>query len=135
MHNEVFAMLFCFKTVITVRTKKTHWSRDIFTCDKGLTTDFALVLTVATIVIVKVMMWSSTERTDGIFGDGFPISTLHRFYGFTILPLVVFEKELPVLFDEWFYDWELVYFELLVLWRMRIIESPLFERNVSANKI
>ena len=57
----------------------------------------------------------------------------HDFLG--LLPFVVFEKELPILFDERFYDWKLVDFELLVLWRMGIIESPVFKRNISANKI
>lgn len=49
--------------------------------------------------------------------------------------LVVFQKELPVLFDERFHDRKLVNFKLLVLWRVGIIESPLLERNISADKI
>ena len=53
----------------------------------------------------------------------------------TILPLIVFEKELPVLFDKGFDDREFIHFEFWVLRRMGIIKSPLFKRNISANKV
>ena len=44
-------------------------------------------------------------------------------------------KELPVLPDKRFDDREFIYFEFLVLWRMGIIKSPLFKRDISADEI
>ena len=60
---------------------------------------------------------------------------MNRLEWFTILPVIVFEKELPVLLDKGFDDREFIHFKFLVLWRMGIIESPLFERDISADKI
>ena len=60
---------------------------------------------------------------------------MNRFERLAILPLIAFEKKLPVLFDKGFDDREFIHFKFLVLWRMGIIESPLFERVVSAVKI
>ena len=44
-------------------------------------------------------------------------------------------KELPVLPDKRFDDREFIYFEFLVLWRMGIIKSPLFKRDIFADEI
>jgi len=49
--------------------------------------------------------------------------------------LIVFKKELPVLSDKGFNDREFINCELLIFWRMGVIESPLLERNISADKI
>lgn len=59
----------------------------------------------------------------------------HRFERFAILPLIVFEKELPVLSDKGFDNGELVHFKLLIFRGMGIIESPLSERDVSADEV
>ena len=56
------------------------------------------------------------------------------FNGFAIFPELVFEEKLSVLFDESFDDRELVDLEFLILWGVRIIRSPLFKRNISANE-
>ena len=118
-----------------MRAGKTEWCSHNFPGTEGLATDFALILTISAIVIVNEMVRSTAERTDGVLRNGFTIFTLDRLWLFSILPFIVFEKELPILFDERFYDRKLVNFKLLVLWRMGIIESPLFKRNISANKI
>ena len=52
-----------------------------------------------------------------------------------IFPLIVFKEELPVLFDKGFNDRKFIYFEFLIFGRMGIIERPLFERDISADKI
>ena len=118
-----------------MRADKAYRSCKDFTGTEGLPTDFALVLSIAAVVVVDEMVWSTTERTDGILWNGFRVATLNRFKGFAILPLIVFQKELPVLFDKGFYNRELVNLKLLVLWRVGIIECPLLEGNISANKI
>lgn len=81
------------------------------------------------------MMRCPTERIDAVLENRFSISALKLFYFFLILIFVVFEKKLPVLFNERFYDRKLMDFKLLVLWRVGIVECPLFERDISANKI
>ena len=85
-------------------TGKTKKSCNNFARSKSLTADLALVLTVSTIIIVDVMMRSTAQRTDSIFRDRFTITSLNWFDWFTIFPLIVFKKELPVLFDEGFDD-------------------------------
>ena len=60
---------------------------------------------------------------------------LDWFNRLTVFPLVVFKKKLPVLFDKGFDDRKLINLEFLILWRMGVIKSPLFERDISANKI
>ena len=59
-----------------------------------------------------------------------------RFDGFVIALFVVGNEvsPFPILFEG--YDFgKLINFKLLILGRMGIIESPLFERNVSADKV
>ena len=118
MYDEMLTVLFSFQGVAAVRAEETHWSCYIFSGTEGLTADFTLILTIAAVIIVNIMMWSSTERADGVFRNSFSIATLDRVKGFTVFPFVVFKKKSPVLFDERFYDWELIDFEFFVLGRM-----------------
>ena len=118
-----------------MRTGKAKRCCDDFAGGEGLTTDFTLVLTVTTVIVVDVVMWGSTQRADDIFRNGFTITTLNWFYRFSVFPLVVFQKKLPVLFDKGFDNRKLINLKFLILWRMRVIKSPLFERDMSANKI
>ena len=123
------------KCISAVRAGKSKWCCDDFAGRESLTADFALVLTVSTIIVINVVMRSTTQRTDGIFGNGFAIATLDRLNRFLIFPVIVFEKELPVLFDKGFDDGKLINLKFLILWRMGIIKSPLFKRDISADKI
>ena len=52
-----------------------------------------------------------------------------------IFPLIVFKEKLPILFDKSFDNRKFIHFELLIFGRMGIIECPLFERDISADKI
>ena len=63
------------------------------------------------------------------------ITASNRFERLTIFPVIVFKKELPVLFDKWFNNRKFIHFEFLIFRRMGIIECPLFERDISADKI
>ena len=135
MNTEEFTVFFSSKSFATVRAYQSKGSCNFFTGNESLTTDFALILTVTTIVIVDVMMGSTAKRAYSFFGNRLTITTLNLLYRFTVFPLIVFEKELPILFDESFYDRKLVNLKFLVLWRVRIIKSPLFERNISADKV
>ncbi len=59
---------------------------------------------------------------------------LDGFYGFAIAEEVVSVPKLPVLFEEWLDDRELIREELLIFRAVEFIVSPLLKRNVSANK-
>ena len=108
VYAEELAIFLGNKSISAVRTYQPEWSGDVFAGADGLSAYFALVLAIV---------------------------TLNRLNRFVILPLIVFEKELPVLFDKGFDDREFIHFKFLILWRMKIIKSPLFERDISANKI
>ena len=135
MYAEKFAVFLGNQGIAAMRADKAYRSCNNFSGTESLTTYFALELTVAAIVVVDEMVWSTTQRTDGIFGNGFTITTLNRFNRLAILPLIVFQKELPVQLDKWFDNRKFINLKFLVLGGMGIFESPLFEWDISANKI
>ena len=134
MEDEVLPLFFGNEGVCAVRADKADGGRDLFAGNESLAADFALVLPVAAVIIVDVMVGSATERTDDIIRDRPAITSLDGLNGFTILPEIVFEEELPVLFDEGFDDRELVDLEFLILRGVGIVKSPLFERDISADE-
>ena len=135
MDAEEPPVLFRDKGVSTVRAHETDWGGNNLPSDKRLSTDLALVLSVAAIIIIEIVVGSATEWTDGILGNGFPIAPLDRPDGFAIFPEVVFQEELPVLFEEGLDDREAVSVEFLVFRGVWIIEGPLLERDISADKV
>ena len=135
MEDEVLSLFFSDEGVSAVRADKADGGRDLFAGNESLAADFALVLPVAAVIVVDVMVGSATERTDDIIRDCSAITSLNGFNGFTILPEIVFEEELPVLFDEGFDNRELVDLEFLILRGVGIVKSPLLERDVSANEV
>lgn len=118
MYTEERTVFLCNKGIATMRTCQSERCCNKFTGAKGLTTDLVLALPIATIVIIDIMMRCTTQRADGIFQKEFIIATLNRFDRFAILPLIVFEKELPVLFDKGFNDRKLINLKFLIFWRM-----------------
>ena len=106
------------------------------TVDKGLAADFAFKLTAPAGVIIDVFMRSTAERTYGIFRDsaGLAILSFDRFNCFAVAKPVILVPEQPVLFDERLNDRQLIREEFLVFGAVDLIMSPLFERNVSADK-
>ena len=135
MYAEKLPVFLRNKGMSTMRAHQSDRSCSGFTRSKSLTAGFALILAVSTIVVVYKVMRGTAHRTDDIFGDGFPIPSLDWSESFFVFPLIVFQKELPVLFVECFDDRELVNLKFLVPGRMGIIESPLSERDISADKI
>ena len=135
MEDEVLSLFFSDEGVSAVRADKADGGRDLFAGNESLAADFALVLPVAAVIIVDVMVRSAAERTDGIFRDRSAITPLDGFHRSAILPEIVFEEELPVLFDEGFDNRELVDLEFLILRGVGIVKSPLLERDVSADEV
>ena len=60
MDTEEFTVFLGNQRITTMRTGETDRSCNDFARRESLTTDFALVLTVATIVVIDVMMGSPT---------------------------------------------------------------------------
>ena len=135
VNTEEFTVFLGNQGITTVRAGKPERCGNNVTGGESLTAYFTLVLSIATIIVVDEMVRSSTEGTDGILRDSFSVSALNRFYCFSVLPFIVFEKELPVLFDKRFHDRKLIDFKSLVFRRVGIIKSPLLKMDISANKI
>ena len=114
MYTEEPAVFLSSECIATMRTCKSERCCNNITGTEGLTADFALVLTIAAIVVIDVMVRCTTQGTDGIFGNGLSIATLNRFNGFTILPLIVFEKKQVVLFDKVLDDRKFINLKFLI---------------------
>ena len=98
-------------------------------------TDFAHKLPAFSVVSVKKRLrgfagWAGTILRDVVFR-----ATIHRFDGLAILPGVIAVKILPIPILTMIDDLgELIHLELLIFWRMGIVEGPLLKRNISADK-
>ena len=99
-----------------------------------MSADLALVLSVTAVVIVEKEVRGAAARADKIFSDRLTVSSLNGLQRLTIAPKIVFQKELPVLFKKGFNARKLVNLKLLILWGVRIVKGPLFERDISADK-
>jgi len=95
-----------------------------------LSADFALVLTIATIVIVKIVVSGTTKRTEGIFWNGFTVTMPYRFKLCLVLPFIVGKKKQPVLLNERLNDRKFISLKLLIFRRVNFIVSPLAKRYV-----
>ena len=69
-------------------------------------------------------------------GDVAFLTSGDGFYLKTVPAIKVRDQETPVplMLDDLDF-WKFVHFELLIFWRMGIIESPLLERDISADKV
>ena len=135
VNAEEFTVFLSYKSFATVRAYQSKRSCNFFARNESLTTDFTLKLSITTIVIVDIMMWSTAKRAYSFFRNRFTVTALNFLYRFTVFPLIVFEKELPILFNKSSDDRELVDLKFLIFWRVGIIESPLLEGDISADKI
>ena len=126
MHTEEFAVFLSNQSITTVRASKSEWCCNDLTGTESLPTDFALVLTITAVVVVNVVMRSATDRADRVFGNGSTMASLNRLNRFFVLPKIVFQKELPVLFGKLFNDRKSVNLVFLILGTVKVIVSPLF---------
>lgn len=87
------------------------------------------------VIPVKIRLWSATGGTGAVFRDVAFLTSGDRFYLEIVSVFKVRDQETPVpfLLDDLDFG-KFVYFELLIFWRMGIIESPLFEWYISADK-
>ena len=124
------------QSMTAVRALELKGSSYFLSIDKGPAADLAFELSATTSIIVDVLMRGPAKRTYGVFRNGADLTLLgfDRFHSFAVTESVVFVPELPVLFEKRFDDRKLIGKELLVFWAVELIMSPLFQRNISANK-
>ena len=88
------------------------------------------------VIAVKIRLWGTARRAGAVLGDVAFLTSGDGFYLNTVPVLKVRDQETPVplMLDDLDF-WKLIHFELLIFWRMGIIESPLLERNISADQV
>ena len=84
---------------------------------------------------IQIRLWGTAGRAGAVFRDVAFLTSGDGFYLNTVPAFKVRNQETPVpfLLDDLDFG-KFVYFELLIFWRMGIIESPLFEWYISADK-
>ena len=88
------------------------------------------------VITVKIRLRGSAGRAGAVLWDVTFFAAGDRFYLNIVLMFKVRNEEAPVPFLlEDLNFWERVHFELLIFWRMGIIESPLLERDISADEV
>ena len=139
MDDEVFAVFLVNKTVIAMRTLEDSGfgKAIIFGWRKVRLANLAQNLTfLLAIVPHEIVYRGITCRAGTVFWDITFHPAEYRAYGFVIALLVIRDEILPVPVLLIGYDfWKLINLEFLVLWRVGIIKSPLFERDVSTDKM
>ena len=136
MNNKVFAILLVNKRMRAMGASQDDFVGELI--NNGLrfsAADFAHKLIVRAVVLVKIVFWCVTIGTGGIIGNITNRAAFDRLNIIVVTPLDIFNKVFVkpnLTLDD---QWRLIDFKLLILRRMRIIESPLFERDVFTNKI
>jgi hypothetical protein len=139
MDDEVLPVFFMNEAVIAVRALQngSFGEAVILGWRKKCLADFAQNLAFLSAVVPRQIIHGSiTCRAGTVLRNITFDAAENRLDGFVVTLFVVRNKifPIPILFIRDDFG-KLVYFEFLILWRMGIIKSPLFERNISANKV
>ena len=88
------------------------------------------------VIAVKIRLWGTAGRAGAVFRDVAFLTSGDGFYLNTVAVIKVRNQETPVplMLDDLDF-WKFVHFELLIFWRMGIIESPLLKWYVSADEV
>ena len=88
------------------------------------------------VIAVKIRLWGTAGRAGAVFRDVAFLTSGDGFYLNTVAVIKVRNQETPVplMLDDLDF-WKFVHFELLIFWRMGIIESPLLKRDISTDKV
>lgn len=136
VNNKVFAILLVNKSMRAVRASQDDLVGELI--NTGLrfsAADFAHKLIARAVIPVKIVFWGMTIGASGIIGNIANRAAFDRLDIVVVTPLDIFNKVFVkpnLTLDD---QRRLIDFELLILRGMRIIESPLFERDVFTNKI
>ena len=133
--DEVLPVFLMDQGMAAVGTFQYHWFTGMGAGLKILPTDFTLEFTAAAVVVIDVLMRGTADRTDRIFRNGFSISTLNRADNLVITPFIISKQELPVLLFKNFNNRKFIHLKFLILGRMGVVKRPLFQGDVSADKV
>ena len=134
--HKVFAVFLVNQRVIAVRAfQGVGLCKTVFIRRECSGADFAQDLTLRAVILVEIRFWSIAAGAGAVIVDITYGSATDRFDFLAILPLEVRDVIVVVPFLVIDDLWKFINFELLILWRMRIIESPLLERDISTDKI
>ena len=136
MDDEVLAVFLWNKSISTVWASEFDGGKTAFFWGESGVADLAENLPFGAIVLVKEWLGGITARTGAVIRD---VAIGAADYGadylavtfFVVRDEILVSPVLPEVSDQR----KLINFEFLVLGRMRIIKSPLLERDVSANKV
>ena len=111
-------------------------SEAVFIRRKVCIANLAFELSGLAVIAVKIRLRGTAGRAGAVLRDVTFFASGDRFY-LNIVPMFKVRNEeapVPFLLDN--LDlWKFIDLELLILWRMGIIESPLLERDISADEV
>ncbi len=135
VEDEVLPLFLWDEGVAAVRAAQLHGREAAFSWGEPGVTDLAQHLPFGAVVSVEVRHGGITARAGAVLWD---VAFRAAVYGADLFAIAFFDvgNELPVspALAEVSDERQLVSLEFLVFWGMGIIESPLFEWNVSADK-
>ena len=134
--HKVFAVFYVNQRMVTVRAfQGVGLCKTVFIRRECSGAYFAQDLSLRAVILVEIRFWSIAARAGTRIVDITCGPAADRFDFFAILPFKV--RDVIVIVPFLVIDdlWKFINFEFLILWRMRIIESPLLERDISTDKI
>ena len=137
MDDEVFAVFFMYQRMGTVGAFEGKFPGEtVLFRRKACSTNFTQQLSGFSVVTVQVRLGGLAGRAGAMLRDIALRAAADRLNGFSVFPRIVAIEILPipglVIGDDL---WQLINLEFLVLGGMGIVESPLLERDVSADKM
>ena len=134
--DKVFPVFFGNKGISTVRAAQLHGREAAFSRRKPGSTDLAEELAFGAVILVKERFRGATAWAGVVVRDIAFRASADRADLLAIAFFVVRDELFvsPVL-TEVGNERKLIDFELLVLWGMGIVKSPLFERDISADEV
>jgi len=135
--DEVLTVLLTCQSMGAVRTLEGKgFGETVLIRRKEGPADLTHQLAGLAVVTIQERLRCIAGRAGAILRDITHRAAADRLNRFSVLPRVVAVKILPVpvllMIDNL---WKMIHFELLVLRRMRIVESPLLERDISADEV
>jgi hypothetical protein len=90
MDDKEFPVFLRDKDMAAVRALEFEWLGSPFTGDEGLRADFALILSIATVIVIEIVMGSAADRTDSVNRNRLTIATIDGLKWFSVFNRVVF---------------------------------------------
>jgi hypothetical protein len=128
--DKEFPVFLRDQDMAAIRALEFEWLGGMFAGDKGLGADFALILSIATVIVIEIMMRGAADRTDRVNRNGLTTATIDRLKWFSMFNRVVLQQLSPVFFLKSTDDWQDISLEFLIFGRMDLIMSPLAKRDV-----